>query len=51
METILDVIFYFILHLMSDKAVFVRGALLICVQLPGKPQSLPLQQRLLLAEI
>ncbi len=40
--------FNFILHIMSDKAAFVSGALL-CTALPGKPRSLPLQQRLPLA--
>ncbi len=40
--------FHFILHVMSDKAVFVSSAL--CTALPGKPRSLPLQQRLPLAE-
>ncbi len=35
---------------MSDKAVFVRGALLCLQPLPGKPLFLPLQKRLLLAE-
>ncbi len=44
--------FHFILHIMSDKAAFVRGALssVLCTALPGKPRSLPLQQRLPLAE-
>ncbi len=41
LQKMLDVIFYFILHIMSDKAAFVSGALL-CVALPGKPRSLPL---------
>ncbi len=40
--------FHFILHVMSDKAVFVSSAL--CTALPGKPRSVPLQQRLPLAE-
>ncbi len=31
--------FHFILHVMSDKAAFVSGAL-FCVVLPGKPRSL-----------
>ncbi len=41
--------FHFILHIMSDKAVFVNSSVL-CTALPGKPRALPLQQRLPLAE-
>ncbi len=40
--------FYFILHVMSDKVCEWSAAL--CTVLPGKPLSLPLQQRLTLAE-
>ncbi len=41
--------FHLILHVMSDKAAFVSGAVL-CTVLPGKPRPPPLQQRLPLAE-
>ncbi len=41
--------FHFILHKMSDEAAFGSGAVL-CTVLPRKPRSLPLQQRLPLAE-
>ncbi len=40
--------FHLILHVMSDKAAFVSGAL-FCV-LSGKPRAPPLQQCLLLAD-
>ncbi len=38
------------IFILSDKAAFIRGALLCVQPLPGKPPFLLLQKRLLLAE-